>query len=958
MPQTINVPGVGQLQFPDGMSQPEMAAAIQKNFPSIHTPAAPISDGKAQGQRIMSVIDQANSENGKAILGVGETALNAATGIGSSIVGGFRGLASLATGGSLDDARNAIEDTQHDYTYQPRTGVGKLGSELLTVPVMAVKSAGTEIGGDVGQFVGGAKGRAIGESVGNIAPDIAATLAGGRAAFRGRSPVADLPPSRVAPVTVAIDYDVPSYVMNPKASLPVPALPLSEAAPVIRSPLDSYSKNHVVSPYGELKEALVPTAELNTALDKYSSSRTGANEPQELQLARDVVPTIPASSTPILSSIESPIEAYARQPIASPFGALNEAIVPAADAATGLDAYAARSGEPAQRQAPLNQFDDILREADSQSAPRSPLDSMIAGDDTGAPPAVRAITAGLRDTSDIDTMLQNFGVSASEPISAPVQPRAIPSESVELASGSATPLDASMQIPAEIPPLPPSRVPGTYQSAVVEQAKPSPVVPLDDAMRVPEASTAADTPFVATPEQHVNPALRDQNLQTLRDVGLENIRESAVIGDAATSAREYQHGKITSEPAGLHWFDQFQGETAAMKNYAQQLVDETKGRTGLDEASMTRKGMDIAAPYDAAREYFEKAKDALYKEADAAAGGLPSVRLDGLAKLLDTDSVFEGRAEKSALRKGVRAYLREQSIVDADGNMQPITAKTAEGLRKYLNGEWSPQNAGLIGKIKAMLDDDVYASAGEGSDVYAAGRRMHQLEKQTLDNPNGIAKIMDSDPYTPVNRNTDFHKMPDKIMTLSEDQFKHIIDTYRQLPPELQPLAQRAIATLKAHYAEKLVDTGVESGRGNPRQLWNAGGVKTLVKDNSAKLPLLFDASEMKRIQTLLDAGEILRVNPAYPGAAGQFANAYKAGMMSNLLGRSGGGIGGMVGAFTGGPAGAAVGGIAGEAAASSILRNSAERKALAAAKEAIISEHRQVPSSRTTVDEWEAGNR
>lgn len=36
MTQVVNVPGVGQLNFPDGMSQPEMAAAIQKNFPQIH----------------------------------------------------------------------------------------------------------------------------------------------------------------------------------------------------------------------------------------------------------------------------------------------------------------------------------------------------------------------------------------------------------------------------------------------------------------------------------------------------------------------------------------------------------------------------------------------------------------------------------------------------------------------------------------------------------------------------------------------------------------------------------------------------------------------------------------------------------------------------------------------------------------------------------------------------------
>jgi hypothetical protein len=36
MSQTVEIPGVGTLEFPDGMSQPDMAAAIQKNFPQLH----------------------------------------------------------------------------------------------------------------------------------------------------------------------------------------------------------------------------------------------------------------------------------------------------------------------------------------------------------------------------------------------------------------------------------------------------------------------------------------------------------------------------------------------------------------------------------------------------------------------------------------------------------------------------------------------------------------------------------------------------------------------------------------------------------------------------------------------------------------------------------------------------------------------------------------------------------
>lgn len=877
-------------------------------------PATPDSEGKAQGKRIMAAVDQVNHEEGKLFIGAGETALNLASGVGSTVAGGIRGLwngvSALANGKSFDNAveigAKSVEDTQHDFTYQPRTGVGKLGSELATVPIMAAKSALTEIGGDIGQAVNGAQGRLAGESLGNVAPDVAATLLGGRAAMRGpsRSPIVEQAPP------AAVNYDIPAYQRNGVKPVPEIAGPVGPPAP-----------EPIIAP------PVVP------------------------------VPTLPPSIPgPVM---RSPVESYAAAPIKSPYGELLEPLAPEAVGPTSaLDAYAGRTEQAPSPRAVPNQFDDMLREAGPDApAPKSPLDALIEGDATL--PAAK-ITAPLRDMSDIDGILQSFGVKSPDaptPIPGPSLPIAMPLEAVERATGPVAPLDSTLRVPepvvAAIPeaaPVPAAPIPGPI--APPEPVAPTPI-PGPARQVAPEVAAAlSEAPFVATPEQHVNPALRDQNLQALRDVGLENIRESAVTGNAAQAAREFQHGKITSEPAGQYWFDQFQAETEAMKNHAQRIVDNTGGRTGLDESALTRKGMDIAAPYDAAREYFEKAKGALYKQADEAAGGLPSVKLDGLSKLLDTDSVFEGRAEKSALRKGVRAYLREQSIVDADGQMQPITAKSAEGLRKYLNGEWSPQNAGLIGKIKGMLDKDVFKSAG--ADIYAEGRKMHMLEKQTLDNPNGIAKLMDADPNTPVNRNTAYERIPDKIMTLSEDQFKHIIDTYRELPPELQPLAKQAIATLKAHYAERILDAGTETGRGNPRQLWNAGGVKSFASDNSAKIPMIFDMAELQQIDSMLKAGEVLRVNPAYPGAAAQLANASKAGMMTHLLGRAGGGFGALVGSVAG-PGGAVGGAVAGEAAAGALMKRTGERKALAEAKAAIINEHRTAPRTPSAVDAWEA---
>lgn len=48
MAQTVNVPGVGQLSFPDGMSQDDMAKAIQANYPQLHGTQAQSPDLASQ----------------------------------------------------------------------------------------------------------------------------------------------------------------------------------------------------------------------------------------------------------------------------------------------------------------------------------------------------------------------------------------------------------------------------------------------------------------------------------------------------------------------------------------------------------------------------------------------------------------------------------------------------------------------------------------------------------------------------------------------------------------------------------------------------------------------------------------------------------------------------------------------------------------------------------------------
>lgn len=52
----------------------------------------------------------------------GEFGVNQLTSLGSSIIGGWRGLVTLAMGGTMDDAANAVQEEQKNATYQPESG--------------------------------------------------------------------------------------------------------------------------------------------------------------------------------------------------------------------------------------------------------------------------------------------------------------------------------------------------------------------------------------------------------------------------------------------------------------------------------------------------------------------------------------------------------------------------------------------------------------------------------------------------------------------------------------------------------------------------------------------------------------------------------------------------------------------------------------------------------------------
>jgi hypothetical protein len=184
MTQQINVPGVGLLNFPDGMSDQDMAAAIQRNYPQLLAPqggqAAPPSGGQPPlGSQVPvpgkgytspinspppppanpSFLDQAlgalnrYANYAKNIPAQAEMAAHLGSGLIAAPVSGIAGLGQIANNalgiGPTQDPAEVVAATQKALTYQPRTSDGKAIARAADKALGVVPEYLNKAGGDV-----------------------------------------------------------------------------------------------------------------------------------------------------------------------------------------------------------------------------------------------------------------------------------------------------------------------------------------------------------------------------------------------------------------------------------------------------------------------------------------------------------------------------------------------------------------------------------------------------------------------------------------------------------------------------------------------------------------------------------------------------------------------------------------------------------------------------------------
>ena len=520
--------------------------------------------------------------------------------------------------------------------------------------------------------------------------------------------------------------------------------------------------------------------------------------------------------------------------------------------------------------------------------------------DAGAPPSVStAIKAGPAAIGAVTGVRGLFGDSAAvralpQPKVPAARPRALPEPVIDVPASSVV-----AEQPATLPSSP--APPLADRKALPAPELTATDIPREKATYIPREEFEADTPHTDNDMPALSAAEQQKRVDTLRrTVGDIDVRKSAITGHAGDAADEYQTSLLNSA-GGQHLDRVITGERQGLEAAADRVVSETGGTPGSpkDQSVTMKRGENFLAPLDALNDHFDDGIRQLYGVADERAKGQP-VQLNGLQSLLGKDSEMTN-TDRVQLRKGLSSYLQEHDMIGEDGSIKG-NAQQAETIRKYLNENWSPANSRYTGKLKDAIDDDVTKAAGD--DIYKQARSLRALKARTLEDPKGIAQLVDSDGPGGINRKVPVEKVMDKLTTMPVAQLKHITTTLQDesLPESIKPAARQAISELNAHMASQVADQGKSTA-----SLWNAKGVSAQLRGNSERLKLTMPADQIDRLADLNDSGNYLKKRQGYPGAYIQEHNLVNKGM-GPLLRGGGAAIGGSLAGGLGAAAGEVLG--------------------------------------------------
>jgi hypothetical protein len=375
--------------------------------------------------------------------------------------------------------------------------------------------------------------------------------------------------------------------------------------------------------------------------------------------------------------------------------------------------------------------------------------------------------------------------------------------------------------------------------------------------------TTPDAPFAEVKYGETGLPLDEQyaRAQTLnRVLGADHQADLAAIeGKGKERATNYATSN-TDTATGNYLKERFADEQRRLADYAERQVKNTGGTVGLDESTVYKRGNTILKPLQDLETYFDNATRKIYADRDAIAQTVP-VEVNNILRVLNDESLTLANTETIGLTNIAKARMKQLGMIDKDGNPLPTNAKTAENFRKFLNENWDRKNSVLHKQLKAAVDEDVLSNLDTNSPLYKDARALVELRKNTLDNPNGISKILDAEGPKGINRKVDIEKIAQNIINMPVEQFTHVVDTLRNVPKELQPQAGAALSEIKAQFANRVAE------QKTPRQLTK------YMNDNREVMARVFTPDEMNALRDYHNAVHILATDTGYKGAAVQKIN-------------------------------------------------------------------------------------
>lgn len=468
-------------------------------------------------------------------------------------------------------------------------------------------------------------------------------------------------------------------------------------------------------------------------------------------------------------------------------------------------------------------------------------------------------------------------------------------------------------------------------------AKPRLKLNVDGTMQEVPVQTTSTAGSLSPPSMAPVGALTSQrqleNIEAMRKVGVSEQRQGAISGDKHQAGVEYEESKLTN-PRGAVMRAQLQKEQDALKEFSTKTIHDTGANASSPEAI----GQSIRTPMQGLSDHFDSAIGALYDRAKVIAGRSAPVKPQNLNALLgDNDfreSFLSSPAGTTLIGAIDRQVKRFQGIPTAGETLPPTpnTINSAENLRKWLNSQWSPGNSKLIGQVKEALDSDVGNAGGAG--IFNDARALHALRKNTLDNPNGIAKLLTSDGPNGINQAIPDEQVAPKLLSMPTGQFEHIVTTLKNLPGPLQEQGRQALAEIKGALARKIHAAGDSGGTQNGVSVWNAANVTRELNAQRSKMAIVFNHDEMQKFSDLHTAGHVLQTPMAYKGAVAQGYNLLQSGAIngSAVLGTGAGSLLGLIHPLLG-TAGATIGSVLGAGASKAVKSGVEAQRAVALAE-------------------------